>query len=149
MVPYLKDMLNIYNRQNFTFENLRKSEFFCIKSLYYNLRIYTAYHFIVFFANCGYIFSDDILINNPKNKSLLKKKSHSTILLLNIQLCEENNSNGDNFAIQNNDLDKIYKLTYDILFNIVVRHSVWVVKCYLLKKKTNDNLLISSNFQKI
>ena len=116
----MKDLQNIYHKQNFSLDNLKKYEFLCIRSLNYNLRLFTASHFILFFANCGYIFNNDNFNNLEILKNSAKKKSHSTTTSLSLKINEENNTfSTNNSMFQSNDLDKIYKLTEEILFNVI------------------------------
>lgn len=120
MIPDLKDIQNIYPKLSFSVDLIRKYEFLCIKALGYNLRIFTAYHFICFFANCGYVFSDDIIAPSAsQSKFLVKKKSNSAIPSVNITISSNTIPNEDSCstksAAQNSSVDKIYESTKEIL----------------------------------
>lgn len=119
MIPDLKDILNIYPKLSFTVEIIRKYEFLCIKALGYNLKIFTAYHFIYFFSNCGYVFSDDTMIQCPtQTKTLVRKKSNSAIPSVNITISSNTFPNDDNCSTksaQNTSVDRIYESTIEIL----------------------------------
>ena len=104
---------------NFSVELIRKYESMCLKALGFNLRIFTAYHFIYFFANCGYIFSDDIITPSPSpNRVLVKKKSNSAIPSVNITISSNTIQNDDSCSsksARNSSIDKIYESTNEIL----------------------------------
>lgn len=129
---------------NFSVDLIRKYEFLCLKALGYNLRIFTAYHFICFFANCGYVFSDDIItpVQSP-SRVLVKKKSNSTIPSVNITISSNTNQNDEGCltktAAQNSSVDKIYESTKEILSYFIEGNS------YILKKTIN--IIITHNYK--
>jgi hypothetical protein len=137
MIPDYKDILTIYPKTSFSLDNFKKYESLCLKALGYKLRYFTAYHFVIFLSNCGYVFSNDIYIpSNSPQKVLTKKKSNSAIPSVNVTISnnaipfEESNSSLIKMPSSNSSsLEKLYDHTKDLLsffiegIQIVLRRS--------------------------
>ena len=67
-MPNLPEFENEYYKMEFTFDEIKRCEIFCLKSLGYKLNYFTAYHFINYFIIHGYIYSDEVINPNYKIK---------------------------------------------------------------------------------